>query len=71
MTRPQKYRDVHRFLTKHGWVKVRTRGSHEVWVSGDGLAKVTVAAHQGVVSAGIVRQIQAQFPDDEVAKGWN
>jgi len=31
MTKPQKYRDVARFLANHGWVLKRQRGSHEMW----------------------------------------
>ncbi|WP_114045663.1 type II toxin-antitoxin system HicA family toxin [Acidipropionibacterium virtanenii] len=70
MVRPQTYRVVSRFLAARGWRRIRTRGSHEIWESPDGRAKVTVVAHEGIVSAGVVRQIQAHFPDDTEAAGW-
>ncbi|APZ10036.1 hypothetical protein BWX38_13125 [Acidipropionibacterium acidipropionici] len=70
MVRPQRYRVVSRFLIDKGWRRVRTRGSHEVWESPDGRVKVTVVAHDGIVSAGVVRQIRAHFPDDSEADGW-
>ena len=54
MTRGQKYRDVARFLRSKGWSKVRQRGSHEIWQPADGA---------GVVSVGIVRQIQKVWSD--------
>ncbi|WP_414429511.1 hypothetical protein [Acidipropionibacterium acidipropionici] len=41
-----------------------------MWESPDGRVKVTVVAHDGIVSAGVVRQIRAHFPDDSEADGW-
>lgn len=69
MTKPQKYRDVARFLRQQEWSHARTRGSHEVWVSADGSMQIVIAAHHGEVSSGIVRQLQQVFP--ETPKNWN
>lgn len=69
MTKRQKYRDVAKFLRSEGWEIVRTRGSHEIWKSEDGTMTLAVAQHAGEVSAGIVKQLQAVFPN--TPKNWN
>lgn len=69
MPKRQKYRDVAKFLRSKGWEIARSRGSHEIWKSEDGTMTLSVAAHAGEVSAGIVRQIQDVFPD--TPKSWN
>lgn len=69
MTKRQKYRDVSKFLRSQGWDFDRKRGSHEIWKSEDGTMTLSIAAHNGEVSQGIVRQIQDVFPD--TPKNWN
>lgn len=69
MTKRQKYRDVSRFLRAEGWEIARTKGSHEIWKSEDGTRMLSVAAHGGEVSAGVVKQIQDVFPD--TPQNWN
>jgi predicted RNA binding protein YcfA (HicA-like mRNA interferase family) len=69
VTKRQKYRDVAKFLTTKGWGLTRQRGSHHIWHSTDGTMTISVPVHDGQVSAGVVRQIQAQFPD--APKEWN
>ena len=63
MTKPQKYRDVARFLRSKGWELARVRGSHQIWQPKNQGTSIVVATHSGMVSAGIVRQIQAAFDD--------
>ena len=62
MTKSQKYRDVARFLRSIGWAIDRTRGSHEVWKAPDGSGSVSVVAHGGEVSPGIIRDIINKVP---------
>lgn len=69
MTKRQKHRDVSRFLRSQGWEIARTKGSHEIWKSKDGARMLSVAAHGGEVSAGVVKQIQDVFPD--TPRNWN
>lgn len=69
MTRPQKYRDVTRFLRSRGWERTRQRGSHETWSPAGGGATVTLVQHRGEVSPGVVRQLQAVFAD--TPSDWN
>lgn len=69
MTKRQKYRDVAKFLRSNGWEIVRTKGSHEIWKSEDGTTSLSVVAHGGEVSAGVVKQIQDVFPN--TPKNWN
>lgn len=69
MTKPQKYRDVSRFLRSQGWDHTRTKGSHRIWQSADRTQVLSIPVHGGTVKAGIVRQVQAAFlttPDN-----WN
>lgn len=63
MPKPQKYRDVAKFLRSQGWVVLRQgKGSHEIWGNPKDLRMmITIPRHE--VSAGIVRQIIAAFPD--------
>lgn len=63
MVKELKYRDVAKFMRSIGWDIARTRGSHEVWKSPDGTASVSIVAHGGKVSPGIVRDIIAKTPN--------
>lgn len=69
MTKPQKYRDVARFLRSQGWELKRQRGSHEIWGPVDGTQTLPVVQHRGEVSPGVVRQLQAVFPG--TPDSWN
>lgn len=69
MTKRQKYRDVAKFLRSNNWEIARTKGSHEIWKSEDDTMSLSVAAHGGEVSAGIVKQIQDVFPN--TPESWN
>lgn len=69
MTKRQKYRDVARFLRSKDWEIARQKGSHEIWKSEDGTMTLSVAAHAGEVSVGIVKQIQDVF--DDTPESWN
>jgi predicted RNA binding protein YcfA (HicA-like mRNA interferase family) len=60
---------VARFLSSKGWAHARTRGSHHIWQSSDGSMTLSIPVHHGEVSAGVVRQIQAQFADAPAE--WN
>ncbi|WP_141897219.1 type II toxin-antitoxin system HicA family toxin [Paramicrobacterium agarici] len=63
MPKPQKYRDVARFLRSRGWQKRRSgKGSHEIWEDTDSHGVISIPRH-GEVSAGIVRQIMNVVPD--------
>lgn len=63
MTRPQKYRDVSRFLRAQGWENTRTRGSHHIWQSPDRTQLLSIPVHGDTVKAAIVRQVQIAFPN--------
>ena len=67
MPRPQKYRDVARFLRSQGWVELRQKGSHVTWGSADGPGRLVVPAH-GEVLAGVVKQPLDLFP--AAPQGW-
>lgn len=69
MTRPQKYRDVVRFLRSRGWEFKRQRGSHEIWGPADGGQTFPIVQHAGQVSPGVVRQLQSVFTD--TPSEWN
>ncbi|KJQ52618.1 type II toxin-antitoxin system HicA family toxin [Microbacterium sp. SA39] len=69
MTKPQKYRDVSRFLRSQGWENTRTRGSHHIWQSEDRTQTVSIPVHGDSVKAGIVRQVQTAFPN--TPNNWN
>ena len=59
MPMPPTYRDVRRALRNAGWMKLRQRGSHEVWSSPDGRSRVTVAGKDSdTVKAGMLAEIQ-------------
>ncbi len=63
MPKPQKYRDVVKFLRSQGWVLLRQgKGRHEIWGSQDD-ERMTIIIPHHEVSAGIVRQIIATIPD--------
>lgn len=61
MPRPQKDRDVARFLRSQGWVELRQKGSHVMWGNADGEGRIVVPAH-GEVSAGVVKQLFPTAP---------
>ena len=63
MVKELRYRDVAKFLRSIGWSIDRTRGSHEVWKSEDGTASVSIVAHGGKVSPGVVRDVIAKVPN--------
>lgn len=63
MSKRQKYRDVSKFLRSKGWELKRQRGSHEIWGPVDGGLTFPVVQHNGEVSAGVIKQLQAIFPD--------
>lgn len=68
MPKPQKYRDVIRFLKSQGWVFLRdAKGSHEIWGDPETGAYISIPNHKEI-SAGIIRQIIAVFPD--APQGW-
>ncbi|MFB2580945.1 type II toxin-antitoxin system HicA family toxin [Herbiconiux sp. P15] len=69
MTKPQKYRDVTKFLRSKGWKFKRQKGSHEIWGPSDSGMTFPLVAHKGEVSPGVVRQIQQIFPD--APREWN
>lgn len=63
MTKPRGYREVVKFLRSQGWVLLRQgKGSHEIWGNPDD-PRMTMSIPHHEVSAGIVRQIIAAFPD--------
>lgn len=66
--RPQKYRDVVKFLNSKGWVLLRQQeGSHEKWGNPEnGREYLAIPHHE--VSAGIVKQLIDMFPD--APSGW-
>jgi predicted RNA binding protein YcfA (HicA-like mRNA interferase family) len=54
---------VVRLLKSQGWVLVRQgRGSHEIWGDPDSGGRLSIPANEEI-SAGIIRQIVAEFPD--------
>lgn len=57
--KPQKTRDVLKYLTSLGWIHLRDgRGSHEIWGLPDGSVRATIPAGHREVSAGVLRQIE-------------
>ncbi|QCV95981.1 type II toxin-antitoxin system HicA family toxin [Acidipropionibacterium acidipropionici] len=68
MPKPQKYRDVVRFLRAQGWVLFRqAKGSHEIWSDPATGSKLSIPNHREV-SAGIVAQIIREIPG--TPKSW-
>lgn len=68
MPKPQKYRDVIKFLKSQGWVFLRDgKGSHEIWGDPNSGAYISIPAHKEI-SAGVVRQIMQAFPN--APQGW-
>jgi predicted RNA binding protein YcfA (HicA-like mRNA interferase family) len=62
MPKPQKYRDVTKFLKSQGWVFLRSgKGSHELWGLPDESVKESIPKH-GEVSAGIIGQLIKKLP---------
>lgn len=68
MTRPQKYRDVKKFLGTKGWVFKRQKGSHEMWGPEDSNMTFPIVQHKGEVSPGVIRQLSELFED--APKDW-
>lgn len=69
MTKPQKYRDVSKFLRAQGWEHIRTRGSHHIWSSEDRTMTISIPVHGDTVKVGIVRQVQNAF--NNTPSNWN
>ncbi|WP_423265260.1 type II toxin-antitoxin system HicA family toxin [Frondihabitans sp. 4ASC-45] len=64
MPKPQKYRDVVKFLKTQGWVFLRQgKGSHEMWGLPDESVKEIIPAY-GEVSAGVVGQLIKKLPSN-------
>jgi predicted RNA binding protein YcfA (HicA-like mRNA interferase family) len=62
MPKPQKYRDVVKFIKTQGWVFLRQgKGSHELWGLPDESVKESIPAH-GEVSAGVVGALMKKLP---------
>ena len=57
MIAEQPTRKALRDLTKAGWKRKRTIGSHSVWVCRDDEHQVTVPDGHKTISAGVLRQI--------------
>jgi predicted RNA binding protein YcfA (HicA-like mRNA interferase family) len=56
---PKKYRDVRKALTDAGWLVIRRRGSHEVWVHFDSSVHIIVAGKESdTVPAGTLGSIR-------------
>ncbi|MFD2338744.1 type II toxin-antitoxin system HicA family toxin (plasmid) [Clavibacter tessellarius] len=67
--KPQKSKDVRRFLESIGWVCLRNaKGSHEIWGEPDGSVKLSVPFGHKEVQAGILTQLQNL--GIEVPKEW-
>ena len=63
MPKPQKYRDVIKFVKTQGWVFLRQgKGSHEMWGLPDESVKESKPAH-GEVTAGIIGQLIKKLPN--------
>jgi predicted RNA binding protein YcfA (HicA-like mRNA interferase family) len=63
VTKPQKYRDVTKFLRSQGWILIRPgKGSHQVWGTADGTMTISIPGHKEV-SAQVVKQIIDAFPN--------
>lgn len=68
MPKPQKYRDVVKFLRSQGWVFLRQgKGSHELWGLPDESVKESVPHHREV-SAGVIQQLAKKLP--EIPQEW-
>jgi len=51
---PMKLREVIRLLEKHGWVEMRSRGSHRHFKHPDQAVAITVPGNDGGVSRGVL-----------------
>ncbi|AJW80630.1 type II toxin-antitoxin system HicA family toxin [Clavibacter michiganensis] len=57
--KPQKSRDVRKFLESIGWVFIRpAKGSHQIWGTPDESVKLSVPFGHKEVQAGILTQLQ-------------
>lgn len=63
MSKPQKYRDVIKFLKSQGWVFIReAKGSHEIWGNPNDPASFFSLPKHGEVSAGVIGQLRKKLP---------
>ena len=59
MMKPQKTRDVLRYLKGIGWVRLRGgQGSHEIWGLPDGSIRAVIPAGHREISAGVLMQLK-------------
>lgn len=59
MMKPQKTRDVLRYLKSIGWVRLRGgQGSHEIWGLPDGSIRAVIPAGHREISAGVLTQLK-------------
>ena len=57
--KPQKTKDVLKYLRGLGWVYLRDgQGSHEIWGLPDGSVKATIPAGHREVSPGVLAQLK-------------
>jgi predicted RNA binding protein YcfA (HicA-like mRNA interferase family) len=64
MSKPQKYRDVIKFLKAQGWVFIReAKGSHEIWGNPNQPTEFLSLPNHKEVSAGIIGQLRKIFPN--------
>ena len=59
LMKPQKTRDVLRYLKSIGWVRLRGgQGSHEIWGLPDGSIRAVIPAGHREISAGVLMQLK-------------
>lgn len=59
LMKPQKTRDVLRYLKSIGWVRLRGgQGSHEIWGLPDGSIRAVIPAGHREISAGVLTQLK-------------
>jgi len=57
--KPQKTKDVMKFLRGLGWVYLRNgKGSHEIWGLPDGSQRASIPAGHKEVTPGVLNQIE-------------
>lgn len=65
MVSEQKTKDVVKMLTRAGWYRDRTVGSHSTWKSADGSRSVTVPDGHKEISPGVYRKILKAMNQEE------